>query len=90
MAKITKSGTAARFYCPGCRQFHAFIITDQHVYNGNDNRPTITPVLVFANAGNIVCSATIKDGRVTFGMDSRHKWAGQTTDLPDITGGIPQ
>lgn len=87
MAKVSRSGTAGRFYCPGCRAFHSFEVTGEL----DVNNPTVPSRLMYANGGGqVVCVGIIRDGRITYTMESLHGLMGQTVDLPYIAGGVPK
>lgn len=91
--------TLIRFRCPGCERDH-FIQHGADSgpnwgWNGSLDKPTFTPsVLVTypgADAGvdgapPAVCHSFVTDGRIQFLGDCTHSLAGQTVDLPPITG----
>lgn len=90
MPKIKRVGTAASFFCPGCRVSHSFVASE--AYNMDDNLPTMTSWLTYANGGGqVTCKAHITEGKIIYTMDSRHSLAGQIIDLPELgTGGLPK
>lgn len=65
-------------------------------YNGNDERPTFQPSLLCtwklwdkvrdAWGPEQRCHSYITDGRIQFLQDCTHPFAGQTLDLPEISG----
>lgn len=89
MPKVSKSGARGSFYCPGCQVFHSFVITTDN-YNGDGGNPTVSPRLVYADGGTVVCVSNITSGNITYSPDSRHPLAGQTVSLPNVINGVPQ
>jgi hypothetical protein len=81
------------FECPGCDGLHA-VYTDQSnvvngvvqqwTYNNNADKPTFMPsVHVSRDDPKHCCHSWVKDGRITFLMDSHHSLKGKTVDIPD-------
>ncbi|MDN4633860.1 DUF6527 family protein [Sphingomonas sp. PvP056] len=92
------------FRCPGCGEPHVCTIKEglgrpAWGWNGNLDRPTLTPsVLVTYNgpdagqtdadghrAPQAVCHSFVTDGRIQFLGDCTHALAGQTVDIPEFT-----
>ena len=76
------------FYCPGCKQTHAF--GSAWNFNGDYEKPTVTPSILVRSHyfdGDIKhemrCHSFITDGKIRFLGDCTHNLAGQTVDLPD-------
>lgn len=89
MAKIrtiiyTKDTTQYLYNCPGCRYEHAFKI---HKFNGDINKPTISPSLLNNFSPDRICHSYITDGRIKFLDDCWHPLKGQEVDLPDYAEG---
>jgi len=77
------SASVVRFWCEGCRSYHAFGRAAAR-FDGNYARPTFgRPLLVTDGRGNIICESTIQDGIITYTMRSRHRLAGQRMELPE-------
>lgn len=84
------------FNCPGCGSIHALNVSKEGRprwgYNGNPDAPTFTPsILVTWDFGPArekkCCHSFVTDGRIRFLGDCTHALAGQTVDLPDVSGG---
>jgi len=87
------------FYCKGCKQAH-FVNTDpskQWGFNGNFERPTLTPSILVnfpanPNAGEKfkewrtarACHSFVTDGNIQYLSDCRHEFAGKTIELPEF------
>lgn len=81
------------FDCPGCGFLHAVYtdrsnvvdgVVNQWTYNNNGDRPTFMPsVHVNKKDPALNCHSWVKDGRITFLLDSANPLKGQTVDLPD-------
>lgn len=74
------------YRCPGCRCEHSFRVaglSPRYVFNGDLERPTIVPALIF-DWGSGRCVSTITDGEVEFSIDSTHKLAGRKLALEPI------
>lgn len=69
------------FTCPGCEREHN-ITSEIHTFNGNFEKPTLTPSVLFVNKPR--CHSFVKDGKIQFLSDCEHALAGQTVDLPEI------
>ena len=86
------------FFCPGCGKEHMLSPTI-HSWNGDVDRPTITPSVLFdwesgADSENgilikgsgkaNICHSFIRDGYIQFLVDCTHHLAGVIECLPDI------
>lgn len=99
--KPAESGTGPqryRFTCPGCGMLpatfgwpggkpfvtHHFDASWQ--YNGDGERPHVSPSILVTGGGNpqYRCHSFIEHGRIRFLSDCSHPLAGQTVDLPEI------
>ena len=89
-ALVNKKTKHVMFRCPGCDDLH--VVNDQWEFNGNTDRPTITPsICVMSSVGFpptpvIACHCWVRDGMITYLMDCTHKFAGKTMILPDLQG----
>lgn len=93
------TSNALTFWCPGCDGAHSV----QHGagtgprwgWNGDVDKPTLTPSILVTMPGNPnageqfkewrttrVCHSYVTDGRIQFLTDCTHELAGQTVDLP--------
>lgn len=84
------------FQCPGCKRRHMVFTTNegyQHgvwKWNGDVERPTITPSLLVNAPGRFhvsdipTCHSFITDGMIHFLEDSTHELAGKTVELPNV------
>jgi hypothetical protein len=83
---IGPAGSVQRlvFFCPGCKEEHAFNST--WTYNGDADKPTASPSILVSGGGDATycCHSFIRDGRIEFLGDCSHELAGQTVDLPDL------
>jgi hypothetical protein len=93
---------AVGFTCPGCGMSHhlpnqntaAGIVAPRWTFNGNFDRPTLTPSILSRGAippgddegwdDKAICHSFVTDGRIQFLGDCTHALAGQTVDLPEI------
>lgn len=72
------------FYCPGCKNSHAFTIgVNWWQWNGSYDKPSFTPSLMCNRGLPSQCHSWVTDGRIKFFGDSNHELAGQTVDIPD-------
>jgi len=75
------------YMCPGCGYEHAFGLRTEgghHEFNGDLNRPTVSPSLLQNFVPGAMCHSFIRDGMIQFLSDCTHKLAGQTVELPEI------
>lgn len=91
MAKIrtSESGHYLVHECPGCKQFHLIPIKDEAVkwtFNGNFDKPTLTPSVKHTWGAGRVCHYFISDGRIEYCGDCSHRLSGQAVDLTEVTG----
>lgn len=86
-----------QFYCPGCKQTHAFYTSwnPAHAgakpiweFNGDMERPTFTPSLLNRGGGEkkIVCHLYLTAGVINFLSDCTHAMAGRFVPLEDMDG----
>lgn len=72
------------YFCPGCQHAHAFS-PSVHKWNGDRERPTVTPSLLHSNPQNVGrCHSFITDGMIAFCGDCDHDLKNQTVPLGDI------
>jgi hypothetical protein len=79
-AKLIKFGSRLQFHCP-CGEDHC-VSAQVHTWNGSLDAPTFQPSLLSEGPG-VRCHSSITAGKIAFCNDSKHKFAGQTLDLPD-------
>ena len=98
----TDGGIDYAFYCPGCKELHSYIVKMgestakyrreaglnfvEWGFNGNEEKPTFTPSLLYNKPGHAVklCHLFVTDGMIQFCSDSQHDLAGKTVELPVI------
>lgn len=81
-----------RFVCPGCAQYdepgstlHAtHVFNSTWSYNGDGNKPTVSPSILVTNHDEKRCHSFIREGRIEFLSDCSHAMAGQTVELPEV------
>ena len=78
--KIVK--TQYHYWCPGCNFIHA-LSPDIHKFNGDFDRPTFTPSVLYDYSEEHRCHSYINDGNIQFLNDCSHSLAGQTVELPE-------
>lgn len=67
------------FMCPGCNCYHMF--DARWTWNGDVNRPTFSPSLAVFMGTDRQCHSFVRDGRIEFLADSRHRLAGQIVEM---------
>lgn len=84
------------FECPGCGENHGISVDGSRgwTWNGNFERPTITPSILAKGLRFIsedtdeteayVCHSFVTDGRIQFLGDCTHSKVNQTVDLFEI------
>lgn len=82
--------------CPGClaafpesHARHGLNVANVHTWNGDVDRPTFTPSLMWNHEfggmpAGYICHSYITDGMIQFLSDCTHPLAGQTVELLDI------
>jgi len=82
LVQKTESDPEFSFFCPGCNCAHWFKTTGNSkrwTWNNNYDSPTISPSISVPNQ----CHSFVRDGKIQFLSDCKHKLAGKTVDLPD-------
>jgi hypothetical protein len=75
----------AWFHCPACDAKHAVGTGPKGWgWNGDADKPTLTPSVLVRGGGVGQCHSFVTDGRIQFLGDCTHHLAGQTVDLPEI------
>jgi hypothetical protein len=74
-------------FCPACQTIHC--ITHSHAgwsFNGSSDKPTIGGSIGFHGEenGGVYCHSLVENGMIQFLIDSGHKYAGQTLELPEV------
>jgi hypothetical protein len=72
------------YQCPGCGYIHA-LSPKIHTFNGDFDKPTFRPSVLYKPPMK-QCHAFITDGMIQFLSDCDHSLAGQTVELPELTG----
>jgi hypothetical protein len=88
---LLHAGQYVAFYCPGCGYEHHVPISPLTGYtvlwefNGDLERPTITPsILRYAAGSEPRCHLVITDGVIHYGSDCDHALASQAVDMPPM------
>jgi len=99
LRQVTTNGVlwGFQFWCPGCGEDHAIPVSPPQErgwgWNGDRERPTFTPSILVYERRHMIdghprdlprCHSHVTDGRIAYCVDSAHKLAGQTVDLPDV------
>lgn len=75
------------FYCPGCKENHAYMNDGRWTFNGNLEQPTFQPSLLYTRGHHPdppdVCHIFMTDGKIQYLSDCTHELAGQTVEVPD-------
>ncbi len=90
-----KGARTYAFNCPGCAQYdepgsrlhraHTFRDgPDGWTYNGDGDRPTVSPSILVTGHDEKRCHSFVREGRIEFLGDCTHALAGQTVDLPEL------
>lgn len=75
------------FYCQGCGCDHGVWTTVSNgnnaiwSFNGDTDKPTITPSIKVRSGANTICHSFIKDGMIQYLSDCTHHLAGKTVEL---------
>lgn len=85
LLKVFKHSTDDRivayvFYCPGCKSHHRFDIP-RWTFNGNLERPTFSPSLLYDAGTPHCCHLFVRDGQIEYLSDSKHVFAGKTIPM---------
>lgn len=99
LSKILRDteGGGIMFKCPACKEAHRVVVnTTEWHWNGNAEKPTITPSILVRSEANPDaveafkewrterrCHSFVTDGKIQFLSDCTHELAGQTVDIPD-------
>lgn len=81
-----------RFVCPGCAQydepgstFHSTHVFDSSwTYNGDGDKPTVSPSILVTGHDGKRCHSFVREGRIEFLGDCSHNLASQTVELLEI------
>lgn len=82
---MEKGANRRAFFCPGCGCAHWFIAPGSWEWNGDYEKPTITPSIL-AWGDSFRCHSFVTDGKIRFLDDCSHELKGQTIELPDFSG----
>lgn len=77
------------FECPGCGCLHRFTVEQPGdpkpspcwTWNGDWERPTFSPSLLYPGGPHPRCHSFVRAGRIQFLSDSTHALAGQTVAM---------
>lgn len=86
MAKVRKlSGGNFDYmiFCPACKCGHGIDLA-RWTFNGDMEKPAVSPSLLINYEDGKVCHSFIKEGKIQFLNDCTHDLAGQTVDLEDF------
>ncbi len=76
------------FVCPGCNKVHWVNIIDKDYFGnlwgftGTPEKPTILPSISNTKEKPF-CHCWIRDGKISFSLDSQHDLCGKTVELPE-------
>lgn len=70
------------FWCPGCKENH--YINDNWTFDGNVEKPTISPSVRVSQDGNTLCHLFISAGKIRYLPDCIHELKNQTVDMVPI------
>lgn len=93
--RLTPEGDSAvityTFDCPGCHAAHFVCVKNvpggcAWHWNGDANKPTVTPSILVSAGSPEACHSFIVDGKIQFLGDCKHALAGQTVELPELSG----
>jgi hypothetical protein len=89
MAKVMQATDGKwLFRCPGCKCGHWFQVSPlgppTWTFNGDVERPTISPSILTWQGDLSRCHSFVTDGQIQFLSDCTHELAGQTVPLPDF------
>jgi hypothetical protein len=74
------------FQCPGCNGSAHMVRTEgerpRWEWNGDVDRPTISPSLLVGPGTSFQCHSFIRDGQIQFLDDCWHELKGQTVEIP--------
>ncbi|MAM25812.1 MAG: ammonia monooxygenase [Rhodobacteraceae bacterium] len=94
-------GGKVAFMCPGCNYMHLVTVDGSRgwSFNGDGDSPTFSPSVLVRTGTAVnpnfvdepgdpptVCHSFVTDGRIQFLNDCTHALAGQTVELPDLSG----
>ena len=77
------------FTCPACGYDHFIKTFGSNPWNwdGNEEKPTVTPSLLIHKSGDDPrCHLFLTGGKIQYTADCEHKLAGQTIDMIEIKG----
>ena len=91
-AVLVQAGTALRFWCPGCKDWHAVVpktgdstkeeARSQWTWNGDLVAPTFRPSIKVTASSKSVCHSYVTNGFIEFLADSTHALQGCKVPLP--------
>jgi hypothetical protein len=75
------------FVCPGCNGgSHGVTVKGGPpcwTWNGDVNKPTVSPSLLINYSNGQICHFFIRDGKIEYLGDCTHELKGQTVEIPD-------
>lgn len=80
-------GNRFHYACPGCECYH-FVTVDKNQtpnwdFNGDIEKPTISPSVRVDYGEGQICHFFIRDGFYEYCSDSTHQFSGQKIEVPD-------
>jgi len=76
-----KQGVQYWFWCPGCKNAHAFTVPPWS-FNGDVENPTFHPSLLCnQHHPQSRCHSVVTDGKIHFCPDCHHELAGKTVEM---------
>jgi Family of unknown function (DUF6527) len=82
----TDDVTEYAFQCPGCHASHWVRVKGPRPcwqWNGNVEKPTVSPSLNVGPGTSSQCHSFITDGKIQFLGDCWHELKGKTIEIPD-------
>ncbi len=84
-SKLRRSDNRLWHWCAGCERLHPLPWPDcGWTFNGNFERPTMTPSFMQEGGHKYQCHYILTDGVLNYCADSWHSLAGKSVPLPDL------
>ncbi len=84
LQKFARNLVGWAHWCPGCRKMHVLHVKD-YEFSGEKEKPTVRPACIFPklSADGHHCVYMIQDGRIYFGRECTHRFAGVTVAMKE-------